>query len=194
MKNQTKKRRRGIPFITYSARDAQSIHERFEGVHVKCLSLDDIADSLSVRNQDGSPMSPGERMQSQAVFLADRIAGNSRISEYNAYNIAWRVLKNESEQDIPYLRMWEKVQGLGINVLDRFRQSDLKVELLVRLFGDKFGKGKKQDLSYESFERKKARVGDGGNLSVRYDAYVGTVFRGVFRGAEKRAKEYGLSR
>jgi hypothetical protein len=198
------KRTTKMPFVIYHPRDASVVLGRFNRVNISSLSLDDVADSLDIPDKDnkGRVVPVSERMQSQAIFLADRLARYSDLGEQRAYNISWRVLNGESKLDELYLRMWNYSITRGLRIDKRLTQAAAKKDILVELF-EEFRPGQKQDLSYPAFLEKIKKkdetaikqgkpVSSRGNIGLRYDAYIGTIFKGVFRGAEKVAKLYGL--
>ncbi len=155
--------------IFYGVKDSEEILNRFRRVGVTNITLDDVADSLSFSSKG---MSFSEARQNQAGLLAERLEKRGMSGKY-AYDLSYRVLAVKGNDDLPYLQMWDEVCRQGIRPSQIFIQADAKREILANLF-EKFRDGGKQD------------------LRGRTDAYIGKVFQGVYRGAQKRAKEYGL--
>ncbi len=160
---------KNFPLKFYDMNDAEEVLARFRRVGVNQISLDDVADSLSLPTKG---MSFSEAMQDQAGIMAQDLEANGVVPRY-ASTIAYRVLAVRKTEDLPYLEMWDRVCELGIRADNIHVQADAKRQILAKLF-DKFKEGGKQDLSKKN------------------DTYIGFVFNKVYRGAQKRAIEYGL--
>lgn len=158
--------------IYWNASHAPELLNRFRMANSKRISLNDIVDSVDI---DTRNMSFSEARDTQAVLLADSL--QRKYGEYRseAYALASRVLAAKNSSDFGYLQMWNEVckYNLSMSRNHMTNHSSLKADILSRLFH---------------------KFSEGGNQSVvgKNAAYVGYIFIKVYRGAQKRAEEYGL--
>ncbi|MCU0642570.1 MAG: hypothetical protein MUF61_03285 [archaeon] len=196
-------------FRKYGYRDADLIQNRLKAFGVVAPSLEDIANSLNLQTRD-SDLTVLREKRFQAGCIAEKLEDEG-VGARRAYNLAWMVLNLRDDRDIPYLMMWKDVRAEKIDVNHELAQTDAKREILAQYFIDKFGAGQKQDVSYvavvnrlkERDIKKATKRGvisskdmaaiEGSDWNLRYNAYIGRVFRNVYRGALKAAKTYELA-
>jgi hypothetical protein len=197
-------------FRRYDSRDAGLIQTRIKAFGVGAPSLENIANFLSLKSRDPESTILKEK-QFQAGCLAEKLEDEG-VGQRRAYNLAWMVLNLREDKDIPYLMMWKAVKEEKIDVNHELAQTDAKRDILAEYFIDEFGAGQKQDVNYiavvnrlkEKDIKRATKRGvistkdmeaiEGSDWNLRYNAYVGRVFKNVYRGATKAAKSYELTK